>query len=99
MLSTTQPFVALSVPMSNVPTPIPSGAMKVVAGTGIAVSLMAVVWALLGLVAFVWSLVCAGRMGSVTDKSLGILIAVIAGPLFFLYLKFNRGYCSKTPQV
>ena len=55
--------------------------------------LFAFAWAISGLVAFVWSLVCFGRSGSGLDKAIGLLIAMFLGPIFFLYLTFNKPYC------
>lgn len=55
--------------------------------------LFSVAWAISGLVAFAWSLVCFGRSGSGLDKAIGLLIALFLGPIFFLYLMFNKPYC------
>ncbi len=50
-------------------------------------------WIVMGLIAFVWSLVCLGRAGTPTDKAVGILMSVVLGPFFFLYLSGNKAYC------
>lgn len=51
-------------------------------------------WTLLGLIAFIYSLYCFGKRGSALDKAVGLILAVLTGPLFFLYLYVNRRYCK-----
>lgn len=52
----------------------------------------AMVWVLLGLAAFVRSLLCFGRSGTMTEKILGLFISWLAGPLYFFYAP--QGYCQ-----
>ena len=51
------------------------------------------VWILIGLVAFILSLVCFARSGSPFDKIIGLLLAIFFGPFYFLFYVFNKGYC------
>jgi hypothetical protein len=51
-------------------------------------------WALLGLIAFIMSLVCFGRSGTLVEKILGLLLAVFFGPLYFIFYVFNTKYCK-----
>ena len=53
-----------------------------------------ILWALLGFAAFVMSLVCVGRSGTVLDKALGIVVAMLAGPFYWLYFLLLKGYCN-----
>jgi hypothetical protein len=50
-------------------------------------------WALLGIFAFFWSLVCFGSNGTILEKFVGLLISVMFGPLYWIYLYYT-GYCS-----
>jgi hypothetical protein len=52
------------------------------------------VWITLGLSAFVWSIYCFGKTGSMLQKFIGLLMAVFFGPLFFLMYKFSPTYCK-----
>ena len=52
------------------------------------------VWSLLGLIAFIYSLYCFGKSGTVLDKTVGFIVALLTGPFFFLYLYVNRKYCK-----
>lgn len=56
-----------------------------------------IVWALLGAIAFFWSIVCVGSSGgSTASKFFGLLIAMFFGPLWFIYKAFasKGGYCE-----
>jgi hypothetical protein len=52
------------------------------------------IWALLGLIAFITSIVCFVRSGSLLDKIIGLLLALFFGPLYFLFFGFNSSYCK-----
>lgn len=51
-------------------------------------------WAALGLAAFIWSLVCFKKSGTIEQKVLGLLMAIFIGPLFFIYYKYSPTYCK-----
>ena len=51
-------------------------------------------WVLLGLIAFVWSLYCFRKSGSIEQKIIGFFLAVFMGPLFFIYFRFSKNYCK-----
>jgi uncharacterized membrane protein len=53
-----------------------------------------VIWAFFGLVAFIYSFFCFSRSGTFLEKTLGLVIAFFTGPFYFLYLKYNDGYCK-----
>lgn len=50
-------------------------------------------WMILGLAAFITSIVCFGRSGSTAEKIIGLLLAIFFGPFYFLFYAFNGGYC------
>jgi len=51
------------------------------------------IWALIGLIAFIMSLVCFGRSGTLLEKTIGLLLAIFFGPLYFIFYMFNASYC------
>jgi hypothetical protein len=53
-----------------------------------------IIWLIMSVIAFIYSLVCFGKSGSVTDKIIGLLLAIFFGPFYFIYL-YNYGvYCK-----
>ena len=66
---------------------------------GLAYTLMFIwiVWTLFGLIAFVTSIVCfdASFTGTASDKWLGFVLALVFGPLYFIYIAFQKSYCRK----
>ena len=50
-------------------------------------------WALFGLIAFIMSLICFGRSGTLLEKIIGLLLAIFFGPLYFIFYIFNTKYC------
>lgn len=53
-------------------------------------------WVLLGIAAFVASLVCFGYSGSIAEKAIGVLLAFFFGPFYWFFFAFNSNYCRKT---
>lgn len=53
------------------------------------------VYSLLGVVAFIWSILCFDKKGSLTSKIFGFIIAVLLGPFYFFYYYYNKKYCRK----
>ena len=54
-----------------------------------------IIWVFLGFMAFIFSLWCFKYDSTLVEKILGILLAIFTGPLYFIYYKFNKNYCSK----
>lgn len=54
-----------------------------------------VFWVVVGVWAFVMSLICFGRSGSTAEKVIGLLLAWITGPFFWIYFVYNKGYCNQ----
>ena len=52
------------------------------------------VWIVLGLSAFVWSIFCFGKTGTMFQKVLGFVMAMFFGPMFFVLYKFSPTYCK-----
>lgn len=57
-------------------------------------SIFIAIWIIIGVIAFVYSLICIGRSGSTLEKALGVVIAMFLGPFYFLYLALEQGYCQ-----
>lgn len=55
--------------------------------------LFIVAWIILGIVAFVQSLMCFGKKGSKLDKIFGFILAVLFGPLYWVFFYSNQEYC------
>ncbi len=54
-----------------------------------------IVWIILGIIAFITSIVCFGFSGNITEKVLGLVLALLFGPFYFLYFYLNKKYCGK----
>lgn len=65
--------------------------MNTMAGLGI----FLIVWIIIGIIAFIVSLFCFGFSGSMTEKIIGLLLAIFFGPFYFIYFYLNKNYCGK----
>lgn len=70
---------------------------KAAGGVAIGLLLLIVVWGVVGIAAFIMSLVCFGYSGSTTQKLVGLLLAVFFGPFYFIYYGVSKTYCSSNP--
>jgi len=63
--------------------------------TGLSLFLVIILlmWILFGVIAFLMSLVCFGRSGTLLEKIIGLLLAIFFGPLYFIFYIFNSSYC------
>jgi small neutral amino acid transporter SnatA (MarC family) len=52
-----------------------------------------IIWMILGISAFIMSLVCFGYNSSISEKIIGLLLSIFLGPLFWLYYWLNKTYC------
>jgi uncharacterized membrane protein len=59
-------------------------------------SIFAFIWVIIGIIAFLASLVCMFYQGSPTDKAVGLLLAIITGPFYWLYYIYNMNYCTRS---
>lgn len=58
-----------------------------------------IIWFSSGVAAFVASFICLGYQGSTSDKIIGIMIALLFGPLYWLYFSLNKNYCYSGVSV
>jgi len=68
-----------------------------VSGLLVVWGILVIVWFFAGLAGFVASLVCLAFYGSATSKALGVIIALLFGPFYWLYFIFNSKYCTRNP--
>lgn len=61
------------------------------------VVLVAFIWALLGLLAFVTSVVCFAYNGTFLHNWVGFLTSIVLGPFYWIYYAYaDPTYCSKS---
>lgn len=51
-------------------------------------------WIFIGIFAFVQSLICFGYDGSNCDKIIGLIIASLFGPFYWIFYGTNNQYCK-----
>lgn len=52
------------------------------------------IWALLGILAFITSLVCFAYDGSFMQNWVGFLTAIVLGPFYWIFYAYSDGYCK-----
>ena len=50
-------------------------------------------WVVAGIVAFLWSIMCFGKSGTMSQQLVGLFLAIFFGPLYWLYLYSVKKYC------
>lgn len=69
------------------------------AGTVWAFSLIMIalfLWTVAGIAAFIMSIVCFGRSGTTGQHVIGLVLAILFGPFYWIYYYVAKGYCSST---
>jgi hypothetical protein len=51
------------------------------------------IWVVLGILGFLWSIICFGRSGDLGYKIVGLLLAIFFGPVYFVYFLAVKNYC------
>ena len=69
-------------------------AVTTVASFAIVFMLLAIIWFGLGIAGFIMSLVCLGRSGTAFQYVLGITLAVLFGPFYWIYYIVDGTYCK-----
>jgi heme/copper-type cytochrome/quinol oxidase subunit 4 len=57
-------------------------------------ALFILVWIIAGFMAFVMSLVCFARDGTVIEKIVGLLLPFLIGPFYWMYFFMSKTYCK-----
>lgn len=52
-----------------------------------------VLWVVAGLISFLMSIWCMGYSGSRGEQVAGLIIAIVFGPVFWLYFVLRKTYC------
>lgn len=55
--------------------------------------ILALTWFALGAAAWVTAIMCFQRSGTFVDHLLGFLVAILTGPLFWIFYFVRSGYC------
>jgi hypothetical protein len=63
------------------------------AATG-AVLVLVVAWVVAGIVAFVHSLMCIGKTPALWRGIMGVLVALMVGPFYWVYWYIDDEYCT-----
>lgn len=84
--------------MDNTNVRIIQEAKKEQTATLTAAALFALIWGLAGFAAFVTSLICFGRSGTMGQQVAGLVIAVLFGPFYWVYFTSVKSYCAPLPQ-
>ena len=58
------------------------------------VFLVMLIWVVAGIVAFVMSILCFGKSGTIAQQVVGLLLAVFFGPFYWLYFVAVKSYCN-----
>ena len=64
-------------------------------GVFIGFAVLATLWVIGGISAFIASFVCMFYSGSMIEKVLGVLLSIVVGPFYWIYFWLMKGYCSK----
>jgi hypothetical protein len=59
------------------------------------ISLFILIWIISGFAAFIASFVCLFYNSSFGDKIAGLVMALFAGPFYWLFYIYNSNYCNK----
>lgn len=61
----------------------------------IILTILLVIWIILGITAFIMSIICFGRSGSTSQHIIGLLLAIFFGPFFWIFYFFVPDYCKR----
>ena len=62
---------------------------------GIFILIIGLIWSVAGFTAFFASVICLFYNGSITDKSVGVILSILLGPFYWLYYIYNMNYCTR----
>ena len=61
----------------------------------IIITIIVIIWAILGIIGFIMSLICFGRSGTSTQHVIGLLIAIFFGPIYWIFYLVVPDYCKR----
>ena len=53
------------------------------------------IWVILGIAGFIMSIVCFGRSGSTSQHVVGLLLAILFGPIYWIFYFVVPDYCKR----
>jgi hypothetical protein len=59
------------------------------------IALLILIWIISGFVAFIASIACLFYNSSIGDKIAGLVMALFAGPFYWLFYIYNMNYCNR----
>ena len=74
---------------------------NVIFGGGMFIVIFLMLWCILGIIAFVRSIMCFNSDSSTSEKIIGLALSIFFGPIYFLYEYFNKDFCkiNKSSQI
>jgi hypothetical protein len=78
---------------SEEPSKQGKGMFQLAKGKSVIILVLVTVWILAGISAFVYSLYCFTKSGTTAEKILGLILAMISGPFYFIYVAMYKAYC------
>lgn len=66
-----------------------------IVNTFLNIGIFVIIWITIGIIAFIVSLFCFEFSGSMSEKIIGLLLAIFFGPFYFIYFYLNKNYCGK----
>lgn len=54
---------------------------------------VAFIWVVAGIAAFIVSLMCFGKKGPLSHQVIGVILAVLFGPFYWIYFIVDKKYC------
>lgn len=61
----------------------------------IIITILLVIWVILGITGFIMSIVCFGRSGSTSQHIVGLLLAILFGPIYWIFYFAVPDYCKR----
>jgi hypothetical protein len=53
-----------------------------------------ILWFIVGIIAFITSIICFFRSGTIGQKILGLILALFLGPFYFIFYALSGNYCE-----
>ena len=52
-------------------------------------------WIIIGITAFITSIICLSYSGTTSQKIIGLVLAILFGPFYWIYYGAMKDYCNK----
>ena len=78
----------------NKPVELNTVSVKKMLKSSVGLLTFVMLWSIAGIVAFIISIYCFTKSGTTGEKILGLILAMILGPIYFIYAAINDKYCK-----